>query len=195
MPFLPLTRNRCSRSSRPFAPPSAPWLAGVLLMLAAPGTVEAQAPPSMICQDEPEFREFDFWVGEWDVFDNASGNRAGTNSIEALHAGCVLVESWTSAGGPGGTSVNYYDNVRGTWRQHWVSVNYSIEIEGGLDEDGRMVLEGELHNYRQRAAIPFRGTWTPQPDGTVRQLFEQQDPATGEWQVWFDGRYERRAPG
>lgn len=84
---------------------------------------------------------------------------------------------------------------RGTWRQHWVSVNYSIEIEGGLDEEGRMVLVGELHHYGQRAAIPFRGTWTPRPDGSVRQLFEQQDPATSEWQVWFDGRYERRAPG
>jgi hypothetical protein len=149
----------------------------------------------LICQEEPEFREFDFWVGAWDVYDNADGNRAGTNTIEALHGGCVLVETWAGAGGGGGTSINYYDSVRGTWRQHWVSVNYSIEIEGGLDDEGRMALVGELHNYRQRVAIPFRGTWTPQPDGSVRQLFEQQDPATGEWQVWFDGRYERRAPG
>ena len=194
MPFLPLTCSRSPDSSNLSTPARACWLVCALVALAAPSAVEAQTPPSIICQDEPEFRQFDFWVGEWDVFDNASGNRAGANSIESLHGGCVLVESWTSSGGPGGTSVNYYDNVRGTWRQYWVSVNYSIEIEGGLDQDGRMVLEGELHDYRQRAAIPFRGTWTPEPDGTVRQLFEQQDPATGEWQVWFDGRYERRAP-
>ena len=195
MPTLSLTRSCSSEISSTSVSSRARWLATALLVLAAPSAAQAQAPPSIICQDEPEFRQFDFWVGEWDVFDNVSGNRAGTNSIQALHGGCVLVESWTSAGGPGGTSINYYDNVRGTWRQYWVSVNYSIEIEGGLDEDGSMVLEGALHNYRQRVAIPFRGTWTPQPDGSVRQLFEQQDPATDAWQVWFDGRYEPRAPG
>ena len=87
--------------------------------------------------------------------------------------------------------MNYYDNVTGRWRQLWVATNYSIDIEGGLNESGAMVLVGELHNYRPAQSVPFRGTWTPQPDGDVRQLFEQQDPDSGEWSVWFDGRYTR----
>jgi hypothetical protein len=195
MRIVPPTRTGRSKPSGLSHPSRARRMAYALMMLAAPSAVHAQTPPSLICQEEAEFREFDFWVGEWEVFNNLSGARAGMNTIEALHGGCVLVESWAGAGGAGGTSINYYDSVRGTWRQYWVSTNYSIEIEGGLDDEGRMVLVGELHDYRQRVAIPFRGTWTPQPDGSVRQLFEQQNTATGEWQVWFDGRYERRAPG
>lgn len=170
---------------------AAAWaLAGLAAAVLATPTA-AQTPPSLICQDEPEFRQFDFWVGDWEVFDNQSGNKAGENHIESRHAGCVLVERWESQGGGGGMSMNYYDSVTGVWRQLWVSVNYSIDIQGGLDGQGRMVLEGQLHNYRQRQGIPFRGTWTPNEDGSVRQLFEQQD-AQGQWQVWFDGRYEPR---
>lgn len=165
-----------------------------LLLVVAPSPGESQAPPSVVCQEEPEFRQFDFWLGEWAVYDNRTGDRAGTNRIEALHEGCLLLERWSSAGGGDGTSINWYDNVRGTWRQQWVATNYAIEVEGGLDEEGRMVLEGELHDYRTRSAVPFRGTWTPQADGTVRQLFEQQDPETGAWAVWFDGRYEPLDP-
>ena len=158
-------------------------LALALTVLAVPAAAQ------QACTDDA-FRQFDYWVGEWTVSGMQNGNHAGTNRIEALHGGCVLVEHWEGAQGGGGTSMNYYDPVAGVWRQYWVSVNYSIEIAGGLDDDGAMVLEGELHNYRQKQAIPFRGTWTPLPDGDVRQLFEQQDSA-GVWQVWFDGRYER----
>ncbi len=161
--------------------------AGVLF---APAPANAQAPGPPVCETEAPFREFDFWLGNWDVYNEATGALAGTNRIESRHGGCLIMEHWTSTGGIEGTSMNYYDNVRGTWRQFWVSMGYSIEIEGGLDAEGRMVLEGELHGYRSRQAVPFRGTWTLRPDGSVRQLFEQLDAATGEWVVWFDGRYE-----
>ena len=54
-----------------------------------------------------------------------------------------------------------------------------------------MVMEGSIHYYKAGKRQPFRGTWTPNADGSVRQLFEQQDPETGEWAVWFDGLYLR----
>lgn len=165
-------------------------LFAVAATIAASASASAQAPPPPVCETEPEFRQFDFWVGTWEVYNATNDQRAGTNHIESRHGGCLLVENWTSVGGIDGTSINYYDSVRGTWRQYWVSGGYSIEIEGGLDAEGRMVLEGELHAYRSRQAVPFRGTWTPNPDGSVRQLFEQLDAETGEWVVWFDGRYE-----
>ena len=155
--------------------------------LIAAGQVEAQAPAT--CQEEAEFRQFDFWVGQWDVFTFQGGDIAGSNVIEARHGGCVLVENWLSTSGGGGTSMNFYDRVTRRWRQLWVSTNYSIDITGGLNQAGAMVLVGELHNYRPEQSFPFRGTWTPLPNGDVRQLFEQQDPETGAWDVWFDGRY------
>jgi len=160
-----------------------------LLVLAAP--LAAQNAPPTPCQDSARFGEFDFWVGEWDVF-VGNGSRAGTNRIEKVEQGCLVIEHWNGAGGGTGTSVNFYDPGRRVWRQLWVSSgDVVIEIEGGL-RDGSMVLEGTLTDT-QGQSQPFRGTWTPGPDGSVRQHFEisQDDGAT--WSTWFDGRYVRRS--
>ena len=139
---------------------------------------------------EPEFRAFDFWLGEWDVTDNATGNLAGKNSITQLEAGCMLLESWVGAGGGTGTSVNYYNPVEKQWRQLWISAGrYSIDISGGLEGDA-MRLVGSIYPFGG-AAARFRGTWTPNADGSVRQFFEQYDEDSRTWAVWFDGRYVR----
>lgn len=174
------------------AGPPVAALAIVLAMLTLPAASSAQnqQPPAPICQTTSEFRAFDFWVGEWSVFDT-TGTQAGQNRIESRENGCVLVEHWTSASGGTGMSMNWFDNVSGKWRQVWVANGYNIDIVGGPDAAGAMVLVGTLHNYRQGQSSDFRGTWTPNQDGSVRQLFEQKD-STGTWQVWFDGKYVRR---
>jgi hypothetical protein len=55
-----------------------------------------------------------------------------------------------------------------------------------------MILNGKINYYKTGKSQPFRGTWTPNADASVRQLFEQQDPESGEWSVWFDGLYIRK---
>lgn len=158
------------------------------LLLAATPLAAQNAPPTP-CQAGGHFDDFDFWVGEWDVF-VANGNRAGANVIEAIEQDCLLVESWTGAGGGTGTSVNFYDPGREAWRQLWVSSNgVVIDIEGGL-RDGSMVLEGTLTNPSGQTQ-PFRGTWTPNADGSVRQHFEISQDDGETWATWFDGRYVR----
>lgn len=153
---------------------------------------EAKTPPPMICDEDPHFRDFDFWVGEWDVTGRETGKVAGENSITKIEAGCALQENWSSAGGGSGMSVNYYNPVTQKWRQVWVAKpGYMIDIEGGL-KDGSMVLEGTVTYYRQNAVRDFRGTWTPNEDGTVRQYFQEFDPEKKEWADWFDGLYTRK---
>lgn len=143
------------------------------------------------CDFDPGFAAFDFWVGEWDVFDNSSGNLAGSNSIRKLEQGCLVHESWTSAAGGTGTSVNYFNPVTEQWRQLWISAGrYAIDIAGNLD-NGSMVLSGSIYYY-SGSELPFRGTWTPADDGSVRQFFEQFNPETKAWDVWFDGRYVKK---
>ena len=51
--------------------------------------------------------------------------------------------------------------------------------------------------YRQAAegmdtdlVRPFRGRWTPLPDGRVRQYFEELTPDK-KWQPWFEGFYAK----
>lgn len=141
-------------------------------------------------------RQWDFWIGDWDVVVNDSTRApAGTNSIRSVHRGCALTESWESVNGGTGGSLNFYDGARGVWRQVWVAPAYVIEIEGGLDASGSMVLEGELRTFVSKTATAFRGTWTPIEDGVVRQFFEIHDSASDTWQPWFDGLYLRRGDG
>jgi hypothetical protein len=148
-----------------------------------------QAPPS--CEELDVHRQWDFWIGDWDVVVNDSTRApAGTNTITSRHNGCMLQEEWRSVTGGTGSSINFFDGARGVWRQVWVAAAYVIEIEGGLDDAGAMVLEGELRTFVSGTTSPFRGIWTELEPGVVNQRFELQSPE-GEWSVWFDGLYVR----
>lgn len=158
--------------------------------LAEEEAMTTQAPPKPVCESSPAFNEFDFWVGEWNVYSNDEKRALqGTNSVTKHHANCLIMENWTSAKGTTGSSMNYYDPVTGKWRQLWVAGGYSIDYSGGLDEHGSMRLEGTINYYRSGKSFPFRGTWTPRADGSVRQFFEQFDPQKKVWDTWFDGLY------
>ena len=162
-------------------------LLSVILLLPGPVAYSQEVG----CDDIDGFSDFDFWLGEWEVFDSNTGNRAGENSIQKMEGGCMLMESWTSAGGGTGTSMNYFNPVTNEWRQLWVSAGrYSIDIVGGLRGQS-MVLEGSIYNFAG-AVWNFRGSWTPNPDGTVRQFFEQFNHDSEQWAPWFDGRYVRK---
>src|SRR5215218_6749456 len=58
-----------------------------------------------------EHRQFDFWLGDWEV-KGAAGKVAGRISISSIHGGCVVYESWKGTGGVTGTSFNVYDPAK-----------------------------------------------------------------------------------
>lgn len=175
------------------------FILSIILGLAIPGmaqeaAAEPEAPPKSICETEERFNDFDFWVGEWNVYSNDEKRTLhGTNSVTRHHKNCLLMENWTSSQGGTGSSMNYYDPVENQWRQLWVAGGYSIDYTGGLDESGAMVLTGKINYYKAGKSFPFKGIWTANPDGSVRQFFEQQDTETGEWKVWADGLYIRQS--
>jgi len=157
------------------------------MTLAVPAAAIAQIPPPACAT--PEHRAFDFWIGEWNVH-GAKGKLAGTNSIQREVGGCVLHERYDTGRGYSGESFNIYDAPRKVWHQTWVdSSGLLLLLEGGIRE-GKMVLEGETTGADGKATR-HRITWTPNPDGSVRQLWESTTP-TGEWTVAFDGRYTRK---
>lgn len=166
-----------------------------LLALFAAGAACAQAPapapPPKACA-APVHRQFDFWIGRWDVF-LPNGNKAGENVIESIADGCALLESWTGRGGVTGKSLNVHDARDGRWHQTWVdSSGGRLELAGTFG-DGRMVLAstvGEIGKPGDRSVQ--RITWTPNPDGSVRQLWESSDDGGATYRVAFDGRYVKR---
>lgn len=144
------------------------------------------------CEYDPVYDQFDFWVGDWDVY-VPSGQKAGTNHIEKIVQSCVLLENWTSAAGNVGKSFNYYDPITEKWVQVWVDQGGDvITMEGGLQEGGAMHFEGVHHYAADGHTEQYRMTYTPNPDGTVRQFIEESRDAGASWYVWFDGKYVRQ---
>lgn len=142
------------------------------------------------CEHREEFRDFDFWVGEWSVH-TAGGQHVGNNVIESVERGCVITEHWTDTAGGTGMSINYLDKATNEWVQVWNAGSGSqINIRGGLTDEG-MALEGTIHYVSSGASTPFRGLWTPLEDGRVRQYFEHSTDGGETWVSWFEGFYTR----
>lgn len=162
-----------------------------LLCVAVPGltlddeTGEDKAPPKPC--STPEYRQFDFWVGDWEVY--ANDKLAGTNQITRVYNDCALRENYRSTGGYVGGSWNIYDASTGQWHQTWVdSTGTLLQMDGGLT-DGSMVLAGE----RQTAegAVIDRITFRPLESGRVRQHWKLSADDGKTWQTLFDGEYRR----
>jgi hypothetical protein len=66
----------------------------------------ATPPPPPDCKAAIH-RQFDFWLGEWDVVPSGQTppprQQPSLNVIQSAHGGCVLVENWTAS--TGGTGV------------------------------------------------------------------------------------------
>ena len=168
-----------------------PW---PVVALAQTGEASAQSEDAARspCESDERFRAFDFWVGDWEVR-SGDGTLQGVNTIRADERGCVLVERWQGAQGSTGMSINYLDGITGEWVQVWHAAGgYQIDIRGGLTDDG-MLLTGTIHYIGTGQTAPFRGLWTPLPDGRVRQYFEQSNDDGVTWQPWFEGFYSRQA--
>ena len=140
----------------------------------------------------PEYRQFDFWAGDWNVLDS-SGKQVGRNRIERILEGCALAEHWESARGGKGTSLNFYDASRQRWRQTWIDDQGTpLFLEGGL-VDGKMVLEGDSPTRRQPGkTIRNRITWSKLEGGRVRQFWEFSGNSGKTWETVFDGTYVRK---
>jgi hypothetical protein len=130
-------------------------------------------------------RDFDFWVGEWDVF-GPQGRQVGSNSITLLFDGGAIAEHWRGDGGIEGHSLNAYDPKADRWHQTWVdSSGGLLLLDGGLI-DGAMVLRGTAPGEGD-ALQHQRITWSVE-DGGIRQHWESSDDDTT-WQTAFDGHY------
>jgi hypothetical protein len=72
----------------------------------------------------PEYRQFDFWIGEWEAF-GKNGQKAGDSKITLILDSCTLLEEWTSASVNqglryAGKSFNTYNIATKQWQQTWV---------------------------------------------------------------------------
>jgi len=139
------------------------------------------------CVYSPEARQFRFWVGSWDVR-TLAGDLAGTNDIRLGAGDCVMIENWKSMRGGTGQSLNFYDVDAKKWRQIWVDSDGEVTRFEGTFTDGSMRFVGERVD-KQGARIPVKMTFTPLPDGRVRQRGESSADGGATWVEEYDLYY------
>lgn len=160
-------------------------------LLISPLLLSAQSQSCPCCTEN--HRSFDFWIGEWEVYDQAGQTLLGTSVISLVEGGCVIQEEWTSAT-PGytGRSLNLYERNSGTWRQYWIDVQGNLlQLEGGME--GSSMVMGNV--VPARDTIPEsinRISWTPQEDGRVRQTWKTSSDSGENWTTLFDGFYTKK---
>jgi hypothetical protein len=134
-------------------------------------------------------RQFDFWLGDWDVA-TPQGAPAGTNRVDKLLEGCALQEHWDATDGSKGTSLSSYDAVARRWRQTFVDDTGAVLVLEGDFKDGKMVLQGEKVMGKQKSALQ-RISWQVMGD-KVRQRWDISQDDGKTWSVLFEGVYTRK---
>ena len=143
------------------------------------------------CAYSTESRQFDFWVGDWDVVVTSAGSPAGRSHIERAIGDCVIWENWSGNSGHFGKSYNVYNANLKRWEQFWVDdTGGMIHFYGGLKD-------GVMDFYTDDIPQPDGTTWKRHlqffnlgPD-TVRQFSQGSKDSGKTWSVEYDLTYNR----
>lgn len=155
------------------------------------------APPtrSEAC-DTPKHKQFDFWLGDWQVFDGATNQLIAFDRVEKQFRGCVVQQDlvWLTDQFRrpdldyriSGRSVSVMTGEG--WVMLWMDTYGSSGlVEGGLQADGNMV-------FQTRDSGPDRprikGVWQRGTDGTVRNTGYRSSDGGRTWNKYFDYVYK-----
>lgn len=163
------------------------WLTAFLFWNPMPA-LKAQSP----CQSA-EYRAFDFWLGDWVVY-NAKGEKAGESLVERILDSCAIQEHWKSVKGFNGKSFNAFDPATGIWRQTWIDhTGKFMDFRGGFDAAGGFMRITTAPQPENGVEMMHRMTFSPMPNGIVRQLGEQSSDNGASWSVEYDLYYHRKS--
>lgn len=133
---------------------------------------------------EPEYRQFDFWLGDWNVFESDGTTAVGRVRVDKALDGCALLESYEDRKGLTGHSISAYDRSRNVWHQTWATNQGQLLSIEGRTQAVDMVLSGTYRGARGEETN-VRGTWRPLGE-TVRETAVTSTDGGKTWKPWFD---------
>ncbi|MCU1267268.1 MAG: tetratricopeptide repeat protein [Acidobacteria bacterium] len=154
-----------------------------------PAVAEKGRKAAMVCMNTLEYRQFDFWVGEWVVM-NLNNRQVGMNSVKLLEDGCIIEENWTSAGGGTGKSFNFYNPITRKWHQSYMDSAGSNWMMDGELKDGALKYEGAIYSPGQKVLVHM--TFFNLGADKVRQWAETSADEGKTWTVVWDATYVRK---
>lgn len=167
-------------------------IASMLLMMPVWGQQPAAKPVPCAA---PEFRQFDFWVGDWDVASAKDGVHRGTSHVSREMGDCVVWENWASAGNPYfGKSYNTYNVNLKRWEQYWVdNAAGVIFFHGDLKDNVMDYWTDDVPQTGGGALRRHLQFFNLGPD-KVRQFSQGSTDAGKTWHVEYDLTYTRHDP-
>jgi Protein of unknown function (DUF1579) len=169
-----------------------------LLILAAllltSNSSTAQPPPNPC--SAPEQKQFDFWLGEWDL--TTPGKQPGevvhnTNTIKRILDDCIIQENFAGGGASPlrGMSVSVFDPKTSKWKQTWVDNQGSYLDFTGEFKGGQMVLS-RTATRPDGAQIAQRMVWKNIKPDEFDWSWERSKDGGQTWEVLWPIHYQRK---
>ena len=136
------------------------------------------------CRSAAEFRQFDYWIGEWDV--ERGGQKIAYSSIQLILDECVVFENYTAARGYSGKSFSMWNRTKKRWEQQYADTSGNWNLWTGNVENGVMTMLSQSPGATQRM------TYTKEGPDRVRQRIEVSTDEGKTWTTGYDGLYVRR---
>ena len=168
------------------------FLLVLCLAVATPATGPAALPAASSAKcPAPEYRQFDFWLGDWDTFEVVGDT---VTSIARAHVdliadGCAVHELYEQTDGLIGDSILSFDPVRKAWQQTWVTNGGTLMVLTGAFKEGAVTLEGEYHSGSGKN-LPHRITWKAEGAG-VRESAVLSKDGGKTWEPTFDVLFKK----
>jgi hypothetical protein len=150
----------------------------------------ATVPAGGAC-DTPQHHQFDFWIGDWQVFDAETNKLVAFDRVEKHSEGCIvqqnlslLTDLWRRPGAKyrlSGIGVNRFDGE--AWLQMWADNQWgAIVLRGSIDEHGDLVFKSITPSRNRDLKIVYE----KHADGTVRNLEYVAPAGSGKWEKYGD---------
>ena len=141
--------------------------------------------------DSPQHHQFDFWVGDWQVFDAKTNQLVAFDRVEKHSQGCIVQQNLTMLTDlyrrPGvgyrmtGIGVNRFDGER--WLELWADNQWGAIALGGMPAAGKAMVLTTVIPSRNR---DLRLEWEKRADGSVRALQYVAPAGSGKWELYGD---------
>jgi hypothetical protein len=143
--------------------------------------------------DTSGHRQFDCWVGDWDVYRTDKDQLVAHSKIEKLYGGCAIRENWMPFTGPSGGSLNSFRVKSGDWVQVWTDASNALNEYRGR-WNGRLIDFEGVSRDASDSVTRVRMTYEPKADGSVVQTGYNWDDKSGGWALSYQFAYRSPKP-
>lgn len=140
--------------------------------------------------NSPEYHQFDFWIGDWDVFDTSTHERSAHVRVEPILDGCALREQYEDLNGMRGESLSSYGPGTRKWQQTWLTNRGQLLIIHGARQGEQMKFTGAFQGGSGNDPL-VRASWIP-TQGEVRETASRSIDGGKNWTPWFDLTFRPR---